>query len=93
MRRFCPWWLLAWIRQQGKPVFEPVTWVDTLAENRNGNNHVLHSVLSRLSLGVWRPCGGTRGREFSERWVRMPSYLAGLGADLTARADWAGSLA
>ena len=63
----------------GRPEFRPATWMDTLAENGNGNNHVLHSVLSRLSLGIWKGAWGYEDGKFSERWVRLPSYLAGLG--------------
>ncbi len=64
---------------EGRPVFHPTTWQETLAENGNGNNHVLHSVLSRLSLTAWRGVWGHGPDKFSETWLRMPSYLAGLG--------------
>lgn len=62
----------------GTPVFEPVDWIDTLAENGNGNNHVLHSVLSRFSLKAWKGTWGNEPEKFSERWLRMPSFVAGV---------------
>ncbi len=62
----------------GRPVFQPVEWRSTLAENGNANNHVLHSVLSRLSLSAWKAVWGHEGGEFSERWLRMPSFIAGV---------------
>jgi hypothetical protein len=63
---------------RGQPIFQPVTWATTLTESSNGNNHVLHSILSRLSLSTWKTVWGHEGSEFSERWLRMPSFIAGL---------------
>ncbi len=57
--------------------FEPVTWTDTLYENHNGNNHLLHSALSRVSLNVWRMFHRDAAPgAFSETAVRMPSLIA-----------------
>lgn len=64
--------------QLGEPVFRKADWIDTLAENGNGNNHLLHSLLSRLSLDAWKKAWGNEPEKFSERWLRMPSYVAGL---------------
>ena len=59
--------------------FDPVTWTDTLFENKNGNNHLLNSLVSRVSLDVWRAVTGTPREEFSETVARLPQFLAGLG--------------
>jgi len=45
------------VQKDGKKEFEPIEWTDTLFENHNGNNHLLHSALSRLSLDAWRGLG------------------------------------
>ncbi|MCB1226966.1 MAG: hypothetical protein KDK99_14205 [Verrucomicrobiales bacterium] len=58
--------------------FEPVSWQDTLFKNANGNNHLLHSALSRLSLEGWRFFTGAERSEFKESALRMPSFIAGL---------------
>lgn len=59
--------------------FEPVTWNDTLFENHNGNNHLLHSFLSRVSLSIWHTMNPkTEEGDFSETAARMPSFIAGL---------------
>ncbi len=63
--------------EEGK--FEPVTWTETLFENHNGNNHVLHSVLSRVSLSIWHLAHReAKPSEFSETALRMPSLIAGI---------------
>lgn len=59
--------------------FEPVTWTDTLFENHNGNNHLLHSCLSHLSLSAWRSLNkDAKPGDFSEAAARMPSLIAGV---------------
>lgn len=77
MRRFA---LGSWeVQSDGKKMFEPVEWTDTLFENHNGNNHLLHSALSRLSLSAWR--GLSKDKEpwdFDEKALRLPSLLAGV---------------
>ena len=64
----------------GGRVFRPVPWLETLAENGSGNNHVLHSVLSRFSIRIWQTLTDKGPEVLSERWLRMPSFLAGLAA-------------
>lgn len=64
--------------ENGQPVFEPVSWATTLTENGNANNHVLHSIVSRLSLSAWKAVWGHEGGKFSETWLRMPSFIAGV---------------
>jgi hypothetical protein len=81
----------AWEQEKKKPTangaetatpgewkFEPVTWVDTLWEARNGNNHVLNSLTMRLSLDAWRAMTGAPRDAFAEWVVRLPSYIAAL---------------
>ena len=59
--------------------FEPVTWNDTLFENHNGNNHLLHSFLSRVSLSIWHGLhSDAEPGAFSEAALRMPSLIAGI---------------
>ena len=70
----------SWEKQEdGKTVFEPVTWTDTLFANRNANNHLLHTLISRVSLDVWQSATGASPEEFRESEIRMSSFLAGLG--------------
>lgn len=67
----------AWEQQKdGAWKFEPVTWVDTLFESRNGNNHVLNSVIMRWSLDAWRAITGAPRDAFTEHVTRLPSYIA-----------------
>jgi hypothetical protein len=69
-----------WEKQKdGTRVFEPVTWTDTLFFNRNANNHVLNSILSRVSLDGWQRITGAPPHAFRESVTRMPGLLAGLG--------------
>jgi 4-amino-4-deoxy-L-arabinose transferase-like glycosyltransferase len=70
----------AWEKQEdGRTVFEPVTWTDTLFENRQANNHLLNSLLSRISLDLWRSATGAAPDAFRESVTRLPNFLAGLG--------------
>lgn len=57
------------------------SWERTLWNYDNGpNNHILFSVLGRLSHGFARPGDGPGDYYFSETWIRLPSFLSGLGA-------------
>jgi hypothetical protein len=58
--------------------FEPATWTETLFENRNGNNHVLNSLATRLALDTWRAATGAPRDAFSESALRAPGFIAGL---------------
>lgn len=59
-------------------------WEKTLWSFENGpNNHVLYSVLGRLSHSFAQPATGPDDYYFSEFWIRLPSYLAGLGTIAT----------
>ena len=69
----------AWEQEKGGTwKFEPVTWVDTLFESRNGNNHTLNSLTMRVSLEAWRAITGAPREAFSEYVVRLSSYIAAL---------------
>jgi len=57
------------------------SWERTLWNYDNGpNNHILFSILGRLSHSFARPGDGSGDYYFSETWIRLPSFLAGLGA-------------
>ncbi len=60
--------------------FKPATWAHTVWANPIGNNHVLFSVLSRLSLAQWRWWADADEAALSERAFRMPSWIAGLAS-------------
>lgn len=76
MRRFSHG---SWETQKdGALKFEPVSWTDTLFENRNGNNHLLASLVTRLSLDLWRTGTGAGREVFSEAALRTPALIAGL---------------
>ena len=42
------------------------------------NNHVLHSILARLSVSTWRVFRSPEGPPFSEAALRIPAYLFGI---------------
>ncbi|MDB6119682.1 MAG: hypothetical protein JWO08_3463, partial [Verrucomicrobiaceae bacterium] len=58
------------------PKFVPVSWQDTLFENSNGNNHLLNSLLTRLSLKTFG--ASSKVGSFSESSLRMPAIIAGV---------------
>ncbi len=55
-----------------------VPWAHTFWSYRKPTNHVLQSVLSRLSLSAWRLLARPSGLQINEIAVRLPSYLAGV---------------
>ena len=62
----------------GISLFSPVTWTDTLYENRNGNNHLLNSLITREALVVWRYYADAPRDAFNEAAMRVPAFVAGL---------------
>ncbi len=44
------------------------------------NNHVPHTILTRLTLGAWRAATGPELQFADERVARIPAFVAGLGA-------------
>jgi len=53
-------------------------WTDTIYDYRTPNNHVLHSILSRLSLDAWRAAARPTGLSFAEWPMRIPALIFGL---------------
>ncbi len=54
-------------------------WVETMGEYREPNNHVLHSLLARVSMEVWNGIGKpNNGLPFSETALRIPAYIFGI---------------
>lgn len=69
--------------------FKKVPWHETLWKNNEGNNHIGFTVLSRLSLGAWRLVARPDTPLANETAVRLPSFLAALGAVVvTALLGW-----
>jgi hypothetical protein len=64
--------------KDGTWAFDPVSWTDTLFENRNGNNHLLNSLITREALTVWRAVTHAPRDAFNEVALRMPAFVAGL---------------
>jgi len=64
--------------KDGTWAFDPVSWTDTLFENRNGNNHLLNSLITREALMVWRAVAHAPRDAFDEEALRMPAFIAGL---------------
>lgn len=57
------------------------SWERTLWNYDNGpNNHILFSILGRLSHSFAKPGNGPGDYYFSEFWIRLPSFLSGLAA-------------
>ncbi|MEI6537386.1 MAG: glycosyltransferase family 39 protein, partial [Verrucomicrobiaceae bacterium] len=64
---------------QGALEFSPPDWNETFFGAVHGpNNHVLFSVLSRLSLDAWRVVTRQSGDAFTEWVARIPSLAGGL---------------
>ena len=53
-------------------------WRNTLWNYSSTTNHVLQSVLARLSHSAWRWFAQPGGLRLSEAAIRLPSYLAGI---------------
>lgn len=60
--------------------FHEPSWSDTLWHYKEPNNHVPHSILARVSVGMWRLVARPDGRMVPEPALRTPAFLAGLGA-------------
>lgn len=70
----------------GEIRFESLEWRDTFWDDREANNHVPQSALSRASLAVWRAVARPELGFASERAVRLPVYVAGVAS--VAAAAW-----
>ncbi len=74
---------------QGRAVFTPVTWQQTLFENSQASNHLLNSFVTRLSLDLWRSSAKAAPAAFSETALRLPAIIAGvLAIGLIALLGW-----
>jgi hypothetical protein len=60
--------------------FKPVDWNTTLSYYKKPGNHVLHSILARVSLHARALLPGMEGRKFTGRAYRLPACLAGIAA-------------
>ncbi len=60
------------------PRFVPVTWMETLWNNEQGNNGAIYSVLARASDAVWRQAAGAEDGAFREWPLRLPALIPGL---------------
>ncbi len=64
----------------GETEFKAVSWERTFFDNREANNHLLQSIVSRAALEIYRKIIGAQRWEFNEVAVRLPSLLAGLAS-------------
>ena len=78
LRRYV--WGYQKVRTDDTLKLDRVTWPETFFYNRGANNHIPHSITSRLALEIWSRAVQQKGddRFFSERAYRLPVYLAGL---------------
>lgn len=68
---------------EGELWFRDLSWWDTLFAYKTPNNHFLYSILARVSHGDYHPGDDPKKLHFSETRIRMPSFIAGLGAVLS----------
>ncbi len=61
-------------------VIKPVRWSETIWNYHTANNHPLFSILSRTSSEIWNALDRPSPLHFHEQALRLPSYLATLGA-------------
>ncbi len=59
--------------------FRKLSWTETLAEYREPNNHVLHSLLAKFSLQAWQTfLKKSDSLRFSETALRIPAFIFGI---------------
>lgn len=68
------------IKLDGEEVWKGAGWSEALWENRLGNNPVMLSVLTQVSLRTWRAITGNDRQRFSVVALRIPVLLAGLAS-------------
>jgi hypothetical protein len=64
------------VRESGEVKFKQASWQNTLWYYQMPANHMLQTVLSRLSSSAWRGLARPGGLQLSETALRLPSYLA-----------------
>lgn len=47
---------------------------------RKPNNHILHSILARISVTLWKPFRDPLGAPFSEAALRLPAFFFGIAS-------------
>lgn len=62
------------------PALDRLTWQETFFAYKKPTNHVLYSILARVSLGAWSLAAPKGGPFFSEPVYRLPAYLAGIAS-------------
>jgi hypothetical protein len=67
--------------------FDPAGWDRALFYSVNGNNHVVHTVLAKLSHSAWRAIARPDPENFREWVIRLEPFLSGLLA-LVVIAVW-----
>jgi len=69
-----------WAQNAGEEdvYFRKAHWRETLYFYEMPNNHVLHSVVARVSLSTWRWLSGAPPSAFSEAALRFPAFVFGL---------------
>ncbi len=67
-------------QDDGSVAYEPVGWRETFFDYRKPSNHMGFTVPARASLLVWRLVARPELSFVNEAAVRMPAFLAGLGA-------------
>ena len=65
------------VKDDGTVELKKLSWRRTLW-NYTTTNHVLQSILSRLSHSAWRTLARPTGLQLNEAAARLPSYLAGI---------------
>lgn len=65
-------------KETGVVRFRLHRWNETLFDYRTPNNHVLHSILSRLSVDAWRGMVRPAGLPFAEWPMRVPALIFGV---------------
>ncbi len=68
------------VRLDGEEVWKGAGWSEALWENKLGNNPVMLSVLTQVSLRTWRAFTGADRQRYNVVPLRMPVLLAGLAS-------------
>ena len=71
------------VGQDGAVFIEAPEWKETLYYYRKPNNHVLHSVLSRLCWTAWQTVAAAPSWHIKEWVIRIPAWVGGIGAVCT----------
>lgn len=64
----------------GRVEFKNASWKKTVYGYEQVNNHILASIVARISNGAWRAVARPSGLQFSEVALRLPFFLAALAS-------------